>query len=208
MEKENNVNEERKRSAFTNAMSNYGLEMQLVEETKMEIIDLLKNTGRENIDKVVEWLEQNRFFEAMASIHYHNHYYGGLASHSLDVYRLATKLNAECETPLPEDSVTLCSLLHDVCKSDLYYYDREERRTKKHEEIAAQGHGIRSVRILKSCGLPLSHDEELAIWWHMGEHEQPFDHPEVYESTKNNPLCNLIRKADQEASTVKKLNHD
>ena len=104
MEKENNISEERKRSAFANAMSNYGLEMQLIEETKMEIIDLLRKTGRENIDKVVEWLEQNRFFEAMASINHHNHYYGGLACHSLNVYHLATKMNAERETPLPEDS--------------------------------------------------------------------------------------------------------
>ncbi len=208
MENEKENSEERKRRAFMNALSNQGFQMRLieemVEEAKMEIIDLLKKTGRENIDKVVEWLEQNRFFEAWASIHHHNNCYGGLASHSLDVYRLAMKINAERETALPEDSITLCSLLHDICKSDLYYYDREEGCMKRNEEIAAQGHGIRSVRILKSCGLPLSRDEELAIWWHMGKHEQPFDHPEVYESTRNNPLCNLIRQADHEAATIKK----
>ena len=186
-----------------NALSNFGFEMELLEEQKTQIIGLLKQTGRENIDKVVEWMEQNGFFESPASISHHNAFYGGLATHSYEVYEEAVKLNAEREEPLPEDSVVLCALLHDLCKTGLYYYDKEARCRKKKPEIAAQGHGIRSVRILKSCGLPLSREEELAIWWHMGEHEEPFDQPEVYASTKSIPLCNLIRKADHEAAAKK-----
>lgn len=197
-----NSNESRQR-AMRNALSNFGFEMELQEEQKNKIIGLLKQTGRENMDKVVEWMEQNRFFESPASISHHNRFYGGLATHSFEVYEEAVKLNAERKAPLPEDSVVLCALLHDLCKSDLYYYDKEARSTKKKPEVAAQGHGIRSVRILKSCGLPLSREEELAIWWHMGEHEEPFDQPEVYESTKSIPLCNLIRKADHVAAAKK-----
>lgn len=189
--------------AIQNALSNFGFEMELLEEQKNKIIGLLKQTGRENIDKVVEWMEQNRFFESPASISHHNAFYGGLATHSFEVYEEAVKLNAEREEPLPEDSVVLCALLHDLCKSNLYYYDKKARSMKKRQEIADQGHGIRSVKILKSCGLPLSREEELAIWWHMGEHEEPFDQPEVYESTKSIPLCNLIRKADHMAAVKK-----
>ena len=217
--------------AMQNALSNLGFEMELQEEQKNKIIGLLKQTGmatikpylvqrvntyafknpiqlRENIDKVVEWMEQNRFFESPASISHHNRFYGGLATHSFEVYEEAVKLNAEREAPLPEDSVVLCALLHDLCKSDLYYYDKEARSTKKKPEVTAQGHGIRSVRILKSCGLPLSREEELAIWWHMGEHEEPFDQTEVYESTKGIPLCNLIRKADHEAAAKKEPKYE
>ena len=197
-----NSNESKQR-AMQNAMSNFGFEMELVEDQKHQIINLLKQTGRENIDKVVEWMEQHGFFKTFASIAHHNAWYGGLAAHSYEVYEEAVKLNAELEEPLPEDSVVLCALLHDLCKAGLYYYDKEAHATKKRPEIAAQGHGIRSLNILKSCGLPLSREEELAIWWHMGEHEEPFDQPEVYESTKNIPLCNLIRIADHEAAAKK-----
>ena len=189
--------------AMQNALSNFGFEMELLEEQKNKIIGLLKQTGRENIDKVVEWMEQNRFFESFASISHHNAFYGGLATHSFEVYEEAVKLNAEREEPLPEDSVVLCALLHDLCKANLYYYDKEARSMKRRPEIAAQGHGIRSVRILKTCGLPLSREEELAIWWHMGEYEEPFDQPEVYASTKSIPLCNLIRHADHVAAAKK-----
>jgi 23S rRNA maturation-related 3'-5' exoribonuclease YhaM len=197
-----NEDESRNR-AMCNALSNFGFEMELIEDQKYQIINLLKQTGRENIDKVVEWMEQHGFFESFASITHHNAWYGGLAAHSFDVYEEAVKLNAEREKPLPEDSVMLCSLLHDLCKAGLYYYDKEARVTKKRPEIAAQGHGIRSLKILESCGLPLSREEALAIWWHMGEHEEPFNQPEIYESTKNIPLCNLIRRADHLAAEKK-----
>ena len=58
--------------------------------TQDEIIKLLKSTGRENIDNVISWMKENHFFEAPASVMYHNNCAGGLAKHSLDVYRKAS----------------------------------------------------------------------------------------------------------------------
>lgn len=184
--------------AMRNALSNLGFEMQLQEDQKCQIIQLLRQTGRENIEKVVEWMEEHGFFSSAASISNGRAFYGGLATHSFEVYEKAVKLNAAREDPLPEDSVVLCALLHDLCKAGLYYYDKEARCLKEREEVAAQGHGLRSVRILKSCGLPLSYEEEMAIRWHEGEHEEPFDQPEVYAAVKSIPLCDLIRRAELE----------
>ena len=55
---------------------------------KDEFIYLLKNTKRENIDKLIEWLEKETdFFSAPASTKYHLNYEGGLLVHSLNVFR-------------------------------------------------------------------------------------------------------------------------
>ena len=79
-------------------------------DIKEKITELLLSTGRENIGNVLEYMESNGFFTAPASVSNHNNNEGGLAKHSLDVPH-----------PLPTTFVTICSLLHDICKSDQYY---------------------------------------------------------------------------------------
>lgn len=74
---------------------------------KNEIILLLESTGRENIDKVIQHMEANGFFEAPASVVHHNNFIGGLAKHSLEVYQEAVKLNKDIG--LPETGIILCS---------------------------------------------------------------------------------------------------
>ena len=61
-----------------------------------------------------------------------------------------------------------------------------------------RGHGKRSMYILKrKCQLPLNYDEEMAIWWHMGEYELSKDtNKEEYQDSQNTELCRLIQKAD------------
>lgn len=168
-------------------------------DNEQTITVLLKQTNRKHIDIVLEWMKSNHFFEAPASIKHHNNFLGGLAQHSLDVYNEAVRLNKAIDEPLPCDSVTICSLLHDVCKSDVYCVDSQGKLRKNHEN-EAKGHGIRSIQILKSCELPLSREEELAIWWHMGEYEHGANQSIDYLLSQNIPLCNLIRRADHNAA--------
>lgn len=167
--------------------------------TKDKIISLLRSTGRENIENVIRWLEGNAFFTAPASVNYHNNFEGGLAKHSLEVYEEAMRLNQTAK--LPETSVILCSLLHDVCKSDQYVsVNGQPHRIQINID---KGHGKRSMYILKrGCSLPLNYDEEMAIWWHMGEHEPSMDNNRrEYEESQNIALCKLIREADHLAAT-------
>ena len=165
---------------------------------KDTIISLLESTGRENISIVIHFLENNGFFDVPASVQHHNNFAGGLAKHSLEVYREAMKLNEEMK--LPVTSVTLCSLLHDVCK-----YDQFVMFNGHPTSIPAclqKGHGRRSMYILtRRCGLPLNYDEAMAIWWHMGEHEPSKEWCQnEFKEACNIPLCTLIQQADSIAA--------
>ena len=79
---------------------------------KDEFIYLLKNTKRENIDKLIEWLEKETdFFSAPASTKYHLNYEGGLLVHSLNVFReLMKEYNPRNKKEI--SSVVIVSLLH------------------------------------------------------------------------------------------------
>ena len=139
-----------------------------IDKNKKEIIALLKSTGRENIDKVIEYMEEKGFFESPASEVHHNNFKGGLAKHSLEVYCEAVKLNEE--KGMPTNSIIICSLLHDICKADQYGINNN--KPVKDNKKCNKGHGRRSMFILKrTCQLPLNFDEEMTIWWHMGSHE-------------------------------------
>ena len=165
---------------------------------KETIISLLKATGRENVDKMISWMESNSFFDASASVSKHNAFRGGLAKHSLEVYREAMKLNETMK--LPDTSVTLCALLHDVCKADQYYVD-DAGIPRCNKMNISKGHGRRSMFIVLRAGLPLNYDEAMAIWWHMGPYEGSVKyHQKEYNESLSIDLCNLIRKADGTAA--------
>lgn len=162
---------------------------------KAKIEALLRSTGRENIEKVINLLNTTNFYTAPASVKYHNNFRGGLAKHSIEVYEEAIKLN-ETEN-LPLSSVIICSLLHDVCKHDNYFID-ENGKPSDNENAKKKGHGRRSMYIVKrGCQLPLNYDEEMAIWWHMGDNEESKSRCQKdYEESKKIKLCTLIQKAD------------
>lgn len=188
-------------SVFAKEFEDCGAESENVEAEKIalsvkdEIEKLLRSTGRENIELVINWLEAHNFYTVPASAGKHNNFKGGLAKHSLEVCEEALKLNEEAK--LPETSVIICSLLHDVCKWDNYYFTSNGKLVCD-DDAKANGHGRRSMFIVKrGCKLPLNYDEEMAIWWHMGEHEPSIKKfPEIFEDSKNIALCKLIQSAD------------
>ena len=73
-----------------------------------------------------------------------------------------------------------------------------ERKAARNVEVCKKGHRRRSMFILKrGCQLPLNYDEEMAIWWHMGEHEESKKrYPREYMESIKIALCSLIQKAD------------
>lgn len=60
---------------------------------KQTIIERLLATKRENIEKVIDYMENNGFFTYHC--HRHHHYAGGLAEHSWQTYQIALRLDAE-----------------------------------------------------------------------------------------------------------------
>lgn len=191
---------------------------------KSEFIEILKDTGRENIDYVIEDLEDLGFFEAPASSKNHFNFEGGLVEHSLNVYKIAImlkeqiiKLRPDIANRIPNDSIAIAALLHDVCKADIYkkvvkkvkneigVWEPQESYNIDYSNFPL-GHGEKSVIILLRSGLDLSDDEIIAIRWHMGGWDLPFQSSEMIASNKKAkdvcPLLTLIHTADTLAAGI------
>lgn len=147
---------------------------------KNEITDLLKSTKRENMDKLIYWLEATDFFTAPASTRFHGAHSGGLAEHSAHVYNCLMNLDSTYYfNPMnfERDSIIICSLLHDVCK--INFYKESTRNTKDEngkwiqvpfyevEDKDPYGHGEKSVMLIEQF-IKLTTEEKYAIRWHMG----------------------------------------
>ena len=90
-----------------------------------QFVETLSSTGRKGIEQVIAKLSELGFFEAPASSRFHLSCKGGLIEHSMNVYKAAmmlreqaVKARPELDEQLPIDSVAICTLLHDVCKTD------------------------------------------------------------------------------------------
>ena len=91
-----------------------------ISANRERFIELLKSTGRDGIDYVIEDLDAWGFFEAPASVRNHFNFPGGLALHSLNVYDMAMAirnatipLRPDMEKMLNTDSIAIAALLHD-----------------------------------------------------------------------------------------------
>lgn len=186
---------------------------------KDQFSQVLAATKRRGIEAVIMKLDESGFYEAPASSRFHLSCKGGLAEHSMNVYNAALmlreqviKVKPELENQLPLDSIAICTLLHDVCKIDIY---KEGILSRKNEEgywekyVGYQvdynmglpiGHGEKSVIMLLSWGLELTPEEMLAIRWHMGPWDLPMqsaEHKESFNAAKaKSPLVSLVQSSD------------
>jgi hypothetical protein len=134
-------------------------------------VDLLESTKREHIEDVIKYLKEREFYLQPASSRHHLAEEGGLLKHSLNVYHTFSSMNRVLNLAIPEDTIILTSLLHDLCKIDVY--KENTSRDKKYRPYYYYdpypfGHGEKSVVLLLKLKLKLSELEELMIRWHMG----------------------------------------
>ena len=194
------------------------------EKNRKEIKELLLSTKREYIEDVVECLEELGFFEAPASTKFHLNEEGGLAEHSLNVCKVGLMLreqmialDPEIADKLPKDSVIIATLLHDVCKADIYKKCVKKRKNnfgawEEYEGFEVDynnfplGHGEKSVIVVLRMGFDLTDDEIMAIRWHMTAWDLPFQSPDIkgnYNAAKEIcPLCSLVQCADNLSSNI------
>jgi len=86
-----------------------------------QVTEFLESTQREGMDDLITFLkEKTDFFTAPASVRNHGAFPGGLLKHSLNVLACADKINGCYDTPYADSSITIVSLLHDVCKVNCY----------------------------------------------------------------------------------------
>lgn len=190
-------------------------------EVKEEIKDLLhKALDRDEHEIVIKYMEENNYFEDPASTRYHLSCKGGLARHSLIMYRETAKIvdNYRKEIGLveiQESSVIIACLFHDLCKAGKYkeeirnikseqgYWTQVPYYTVKGETERSDfyGHGSGSVIILLQLGIELNRQEIEAIAHHMGTSgmsgEDLFDRINAY---KTNPLSVACHVGDMLAT--------
>ena len=181
-------------------------------DNKERFISLCKSTQREGIDDLLHWLETTDFYVAPASRNYHGAYVGGLLEHSLNVYdELKRLLNAYPEVEVPEDSVVITSLLHDLCKVDFYGIEKRNRKNEEtgmwekydaftiKEKFCFGGHGSKSV-FLAQHFIQLTPDEGVAINCHMASWDGNKDVGTAFERCH---LAWLVHVADESATYIK-----
>ena len=135
-----------------------------IEENESNIVDLLSFVKRNGIDDLINYLENSNFYTSPASTKYHGSFTGGLALHSLNVTREFSKENAQWHKPLPQDSVILCGILHDLCKVGAY---TETARGYEKVKDFPKGHGKLSVSRIEEH-IKLTQPEKDIIFFHMG----------------------------------------
>ena len=195
-----------------------------MKEVREEILEILKSTKRPGMDKLCEKLDEIGFFTAPCSGSYHLAKEGGLAEHSLNVYKIM-RTDAALKMPYSyrnknHDSIIICSLLHDVGKCGDYgkpnyvpnmikdgrptkadpvqkYKQSESKPYETNKDLSPIDHEIRSVKIVSKY-IDLTEDEELAILWHNGLYGNFKYQIQNHET----PLYLLLHSADMWASRV------
>ncbi len=195
-----------------------------LKKNKEEFVELLRSTGRDGVEDLLEGLETMGFFTAPASAGHHLNTEGGLVLHSLNTCKAALAvwqgmcaLEPFLEKEVGRDSVIIASLLHDVCKSDIYVRSVKRRKNalgmwedsegyKVSYKNFPMGHGEKSVILLLCNGLEMSDDEMLAIRWHMGAwgvNMNSFEDQRCYDtSQKLYPLVTIVQVADHLAANI------
>lgn len=189
-----------------------------------EFESLLRSTKREGIEYVIEDLERDGFFDAPASAGHHLNVPGGLCQHSLNTCRAGlmmfeglAKIDGASAGEVSRESVIIATLLHDVCKTDIYKRSVKKKKNNlgQWEDVEGykvsykkfpMGHGEKSVMMLLLSGLDLHDDEMLAIRWHMGAfglNLNSFEDIRNYDTARSlYPLCCIVQCADSMAAAI------
>lgn len=191
-------------------------------ETKIHFVEtLLMSTNRKGIDKIIEFLRNTDFYSAPASTIFHSNMPQGLLNHSILTYTIAMQykramidVNPILEEQLPDESIALVAILHDICKCCFYVQKTKWRKDANDQwesyngydvkDTFPIGHGEKSVIMLQNLGLELTATEMLAIRYHMGMFGD--GGPELRysqnQAVKDYPLVPLTQMADFSASMI------
>lgn len=192
------------------SISGYWLNMYIhksLKEKEAECKALLLSTGRPKVEALISHIERMGYFIAPGSLKHHR-FEGGLVSHSLETYHKAMELRAERiahggnPDSMPEESVIIATLMHDLCKADALRYSKETH--KSYSVKKTHGHSARSVRQVGYSGFELTPAEKDAILWHMGGSKFPED---KHDHFRKHPLAAIVFYADKSSIAEASLRH-
>ena len=178
---------------------------------KEEFINLLKETNREGMDKLLDFLEKSDFYTAPASTRFHGSKENGLLEHSMKVYEILKHKvqNSIVPIDIKEESIRIIALLHDICKTNYYKVDYRNAKNALGvwekvpyyavDDTIPYGHGEKSVMMLTEY-IKLTNEEKYAIRWHMGYTEPKELYTTIGLAYKKYPIALLTHEADLEAT--------
>lgn len=176
---------------------------------------LIGSVEREGMENLLRFIEKSDFYTAPASTRFHGAHEGGLLEHSLNVYncllqkkRSEGTIWSELLKDIPEESIILTALLHDICKT--YYYTVEMRNKKVDgawvqvpsyavDDKIPYGHGEKSIMMIEEY-IRLKPYERYAIRWHMGPYSGEQDWTTLGMAMEKYPLVMALFEADMEAT--------
>lgn len=177
-----------------------------------------------DIDGMLNFLEKSGFYTSPCSGSHHLCCEGGLAEHSINVYRVMHELWEsnlfEARKLIADESVIICSLLHDLGKvgdfgkpnyvvnmikdgrptkkePEQKYKQSENTPYKTNPDIPYVDHEIRSAEYIRRY-IELTPEEYQAILWHNGLYGMF----KYQIQSKETPLYLLLHFADMWASRV------
>ena len=180
------------------------LDNKTIENNKNKIISELKygnygNPCDENIDYLIDFMVKGGFFEGPSSIKYHQNYEGGNAEHAIQVFDNLDEMNLQLGLGIPQKSIILTSLLHDICKIDCYF-KRADGEGYSWNPNSEPGHGAKSVKIIEKF-IKLNDMEREAIAVHMGAYERnEYDWSYLSEVYRRNKLAYYLHVADMRST--------
>lgn len=197
---------------------------------------LMATITRDGKDALMDYIRKKTdFYTAPASTQFHLACEGGLLQHSLNVYDclMAKKTSPVWKKTfeeIPEESLIIMSLLHDLCKVNYYVKGTKNQKTYDANKVAAAerwqikhddngdfiwetvlryeindtmplGHGEKSVMLI-NCFMKLKVFEIFAIRWHMGFSEEKSSYKSLGEAMERYPIVLALHEADLEASKL------
>ena len=185
----------------------------------------MKKVQRDGVDKLMGYIRQSDFYTAPASTRFHLSCAGGLLRHSLNVldalrgllvwnpgtsvweYQVA----GHAVDAIPDESVIISALLHDICKTAFYSVSTrnvKNKQTGKWEEQPFYtvsdrmplGHGDKSAMIIKEY-MTLTQRELYSVWWHMGAMDTSTDTRTFKTAVEKYPFILALHTADMMASS-------
>ena len=178
---------------------------------KEEFIKLLRETNREGLENLLDFLEKSDFYKAPASTRFHGSKEQGLLEHSLKVYEILEEKmkHTPIKIDIPEESIRITALLHDICKTNYYSVDYRNAKNAlgvwekvpyyKVDDTIPYGHGEKSVMMISEY-IKLTNDEKYAIRWHMGYTEPKELYGTIGLAYTKYPFALLMHEADLEAT--------
>lgn len=164
----------------------YGI---IIENEEMKFFrHFLNSTSDEEIsqlDQLIPYLYDLKYFEVPASMHHHAYTTGGLVEHSICMTRCLLELTENMKLKWKrKESPFIVGLLHDLCKCDNYVKEEdseivfvdgkpikivndENDKWEYNNSSILTGHGDKSV-IMAQKIIQLTDEEIACIRWHMG----------------------------------------